>query len=604
MRRLRLVAVACLAAIAIAAWWLTSSLPESLDPGVVEGAHVPGAEPAPLAGARVTERPTALEQVAAAEVDATPGPETEPAIEAERVRLVGRLVDAADATPLADERLRFLPRYGRGDVYEVTTDESGRFELDAAASEIVAVHEPRPEDVARDLEPRVFDLTALRDSSGNVDVTIRAQAPPLVLKVELMYEDGAPAVGALVSFSAKNPELLSVDPWTRAGADGVAHIGIWFPYAFEHGQLRAEDDSFRVSELLDVEAPLEPYPRRLVLRPGGTVEVFVLHADGVPVAGRQVMVVHSSRWSPSRYDWTDANGMVVLAGLFAGESEVIVRDGHLRKSILVRTGGHERVDFELPAAGVRTAVSGRVVDERGAPLKGVSLVVTPSGEWPRRVTTDAQGRFECPAAPCESVHVTANLTAEGDRFDPDERTVPYGTRDVEFHRIEKARIVRFDMVVVDRESGERMDDFAARIDRGQGTERHDNGYAGRRSFELRVLPESRWHVAAKDHLTKTLRIAEALAALGEGEVLRVELERGLEHELVVLDAETGAPLEGVVLRSPTAGEARTDAAGRVRVSADHWSVYSVHKDGFESTTFDPEDHVLWRWGPLHLERRP
>ena len=47
--------------------------------------------------------------------------------------------------------------------------------------------------------------------------------------------------------------------------------------------------------------------------------------------------------------------------------------------------------------------------------------------------------------------------------------------------------------------------------------------------------------------------------LEDGERLRIELARGLDHVIEVRDFDTGAPLEGVTLRSATGNTATTNS---------------------------------------------
>ena len=132
----------------------------------------------------------------------------------------------------------------------------------------------------------------------------------------------------------------------------------------------------------------------------------------------------------------------------------------------------------------------------------------------------------------------------------------------------------------------------AGTDRGPGSEDEDCSWAPRRSYELRILRESRIWIAASGYVARVLNTANALEGLGGDDRLRIELDPGLHFELRVLDAETDEPVAGVLFRSATAGTLRSDDEGWARLAADHWSTFEVEKPGYEPETWDPEWEVL------------
>jgi hypothetical protein len=232
----------------------------------------------------------------------------------------------------------------------------------------------------------------------------------------------------------------------------------------------------------------------------------------------------------------------------------------------------------------------------------VVIAVALDGQPADLVRTGADGTFEYFAPPAERVWLGANVIGEGDAFEPAELEVAFGTRGLLFGRTAKAELRVFEVEVRDRITGEEVESFVATIGRGPGTERWNNSYAHRRRFELRVLPDSRWLIKSHGYIARELRLAEALAELEPGERLTVELDPGLDHTFRILDADTNAPVAGVVMRSATAGEVRSDASGRVHLVSDHWSTYRMTKEGYEPEDWDPDDWLLWGNGTFLYSR--
>ena len=606
------VIVASLALLAVALAWILRGASRP-DPHAAVGPKVRAAEEAPAADLGAQQRArrpvggvgSPPSRVAAKGLESTPEAEPEPDAERAVRRVVGRLVESESGRPLPGHRLEFSTRFVPGRT-PTTTDAQGRFELERPIGEQFVLHRPAPGDAAGSvrlrLDPFFFELLP-----GEADVphelTIRARRPPLALEVDVLHENGSPAAGVYVRFIARIVGAVGDDSQAVTDARGRARLGVW-QERFEDASVRAWDAEGRASEVLSIESPFDPYLRRLVLAAGGEIAVRVRTERGEVIADRQVWASNDAANYSGVSQQTDALGEAVFTGLHPGAHTLGVydarADSYVTRAVEVRPG--ERESIEVVLAEGQLAVGGRVLDEEGRPLPGVELVVLHDNGLERRVRTDEQGRYAYVADFVGPILISPNRVADEDRFEPDERLVPYGTRDADFQRLEESRKLRFDVEVVDRLDGEEITSFTATIDRGPGTERWSDSWVGRRTFELPVLAETRWHIAANGYLVHTLDLARELAALEPDERLRIELQRGLDHWMRVLDVETDEPIGGVVFRSPTAGEARSDAEGRVHFVADHWSVYRVEKEGYEPETWDPDEHVRWAFGPLHLTK--
>ena len=587
-------------------WWLARDVER--DEAVASVPAIAQVEPAADAEMETVERGASTEGQRAPLAEA-PGPETDrvPPPAPDTFPLEGILVHEESGQPLPGVPLGFRPLFGGGPPRAVVTDERGHFAVQLPKREHILVHDPPLGEAQWLLDPSRFEVPRPAEEEAE-DLVIRARQPPYVLDAYVVYEDGRPADGAVVLFQARHEELTGLSPQARADEEGRTAIGIWDPETFTEGHVRAWDAHGNVSEILPVAAPFVPFVRHLVLGPGGEVDVVVRREDRAPVGSCTVAAIGATTFIPGVSAQSADDGRCTLPGLYPGMYRLRAsHPDHGSQStppFEVRRG--ERVHRELILERNRReelAVEGRVLDEEGRPLAGVELVITAGALEPAVERTDAEGRFRLRAAPCDGVLVRANLSSEGDRFTPEEAFVAFGTRGVEFRREMAAREARFDVEVVDALTGEELSFFTARIDRGPGSEEWSNAYAPRRTFALTFLPETRWRIAAPGHLVRSLDLAAEVARLEENERLRVELQRGLHHSMRVVDSDTGTPVPHIRFRSATGEEAVADQEGIVTIDSDHWSIWeTVHPD-YEPQTWDPEDFVLWDWGPMRLTRR-
>jgi protocatechuate 3,4-dioxygenase beta subunit len=208
-------------------------------------------------------------------------------------------------------------------------------------------------------------------------VTVVLQ-PASTLAGVVVDDDGDPVEGAMV--------LIQGEPapgWPFAGNVGRGRSG-------EDGRFTVEDvppgrlgamvraDGFLVHE----EGGLEVAPGedrddlRFVLRPGATIRGRVTDAAGRPIADASVEVLEDAGFRRSGFGaattGSDADGLFELDGVEPGTRSIAAdHDGHVRSvRDLEVTRGDNRLDFRLEPG---LTVSGRVLDEGGAPVSGARV---------------------------------------------------------------------------------------------------------------------------------------------------------------------------------------------------------------------------------------
>jgi hypothetical protein len=525
--------------------------------------------------------------------------------------LRGTLLDADTRAPLAGRRIALLAVFQHKVApHEVVTDAEGGFELRLEPGEFMVLHRAEPGRGPRalplEVTPRRVEVRAAADGVSQ-ELTLLARRPPAQLEVEVRDANGLPASRALVEFACTLDVESTLDRSNRTDAEGRVSLAVWSPDTFRDGALTARDDAGNVSDVVSIAAPLTAELRRLVLRPGAALALQVLDADHSPVVARRVLLATTRVHGSWLYRETDAEGRLHFEGLHAGAYTLAVWlpevNGWDERPLQLASGEERLLEVVLDRPARPVAVEGVVLDEEGRPLADVELGVAFDGRRAGLVTSDAEGmfRFRGPSTPRAEldsrIWVGANVAQYGDHFEPAELEVPFGTRGLVFRRVARAAQRSFEVDVHDRLTGAPIEGFVLSIYRGPGAELWGDSYSARRRFELRLLPGARARVKARGYIAREVDLVEALDRLEPGQRLRVGLDPGLDHSFQVFDSDTGAPIQDALFRSASAGDARTDEQGWVRLRSDHWSAYDITRGDEGYGTWDPEMDLLWGRGP-------
>lgn len=297
--------------------------------------------------------------------------------------VVGRVVRAADQSPVAGAEVVLRPRDRQGAVLHATTNDEGRFEIDGVVT-------------GRHYVSATADGLA---SAEPVEVTAEVGAPsdevmcPLVAAYSVAgkvveKESGKPVVGISVRLLSMSDARSPTMPWGVSQSDGSFVMERVLPGTYQ---------------LLSMEAWREDQPPRQVKVEAADVnEVVVEIARGGTVAGR---VLHEGKpvsdvWvrldgSPFRAS-TNHEGRFTIDHVAAGEYKLYAeshRHGAFTrsKSVTVAAGETKNIDLELDLAG---SIEGVVVDQNGAPVPSVFLRFTLlGGEDYGAATTAEDGTF-------------------------------------------------------------------------------------------------------------------------------------------------------------------------------------------------------------------
>ena len=225
----------------------------------------------------------------------------------------------------------------------------------------------------------------------------------LRLEGQVIDAHDAPVANARVAIDANPPIVVE----TEADGSFVFEGLIPRDYRLEAtaGELYAGPTRLRLTP--------QSEPVTLRMRKGGSVEVVVTaRAGGAPVRGAEVELRSTLVWKAT----TNADGVATLRGVGPVWAPLAARAaGFAPAAIMVGTSGNpaapERVAIAL-ANGA--ALSGRVVDEAGKPVRGARVMASSASEPlpvfdPRRdsVVAGADGKFTIPAVSAGTWRVTA-----------------------------------------------------------------------------------------------------------------------------------------------------------------------------------------------------
>lgn len=323
--------------------------------------------------------------------------------------ITGRVVDD-EGRAAAGVQLELVPETtarglaawlaGRGSERAVAVAESdllGVFEL----SGVLPAGRYRIVAHASGFSPSASDAIELYSADDRLDVGDLALSRGVTLAGTVATKDGKGVAGALVSVA------MGVDGlWFQLGTESVADDRGEF--VFENVpsgvdlEVRARStDGAGTSRRISLSEDLRAI--RLVLGPTATLEVLVRDAQGLPIAGAEVMT--RPLYSPGRHSqqspriWaarTDDSGVAHVAGVECVPLQVRANaTGYASATTPVNAGacagaGPIPVVLQLQA---QIRIAGRVLDGNGLPVSDALVAVDGAS-----TTTDALGSFSLPAS--------------------------------------------------------------------------------------------------------------------------------------------------------------------------------------------------------------
>lgn len=505
-------------------------------------------------------------------------------------RLFGRVVLRGSGSGVPDLPLTFEPI--DAPEHEATTDAEGRFSLEAALPAGVVEIYVEEDPLARELSLGEASVWLLEEHlGGEKELRLEAVAPALVVRARVVDFEGEPAPDCSVVISYRGPEDADMD-WEASDDDGRAQFTFYEPQDWSAVQLWAMGKN-AASRTVSLELPIGEGPTLLELEPSGRVRVEVVDPQGSPIPGVPLVLRavhdHGAR-GLHQQNRTRGQGRAEFHPLPPGEYRLFSwRHPEIREDLVVEVGAITRLRFELEhAATVAPAVSGRVVDEDGKPLGDVQLEVRTghTGDW---ISTQSDGSFSHRALPTETV-VVSTLGAIGDRYQPEEIEVPFGTTDVQFVRVEEVPTRSLSLEIVDRHTGEGIVDseFCIYLKRDWTAALWWNAEWERMSaLEFKVRPDANWMAYAPGYRRQRGSMPELLERLGEGDKLRLELVRGYEHRFRVRDDDAGL-LDNVRVLLDGVEVGRTGADGEVWLELAEWPErLEFELAGYELGEFEP-----------------
>lgn len=274
--------------------------------------------------------------------------------------LTGQVVDER-GSPVAEASVDAFPENAGGGFSTTTTDSAGRFRLESLSPSIYRVRAARRGFLAP--EPEAVDV------GKTSDITIRLQSGAIITGRVIgidrsRFRDVSVAAGS----AGRGQSQAPVDEAGRFRIEGAAvgKVGI---RAFARGA------SSRTSELVEIETTN-----------GGTYEVDVEFREhntvrgrvtrrGVPVRAGHISFSPATGLRGGASSSISANGEYEIAGVRAGENNVIISDwdnASMNYTTTRTVTRSETIDIDMNPASVR----GRVVDETtGEPIAEADVVL-------------------------------------------------------------------------------------------------------------------------------------------------------------------------------------------------------------------------------------
>ncbi|HWM94206.1 MAG TPA: carboxypeptidase-like regulatory domain-containing protein [Thermoanaerobaculia bacterium] len=381
-------------------------------------------------------------------------------------------------------------------------------------------------------------------------------------------ESGKPVPGASVRLRPAPPPPGTVGVERRrsensadaeAGPDGVFAFADVAPGAVT---IEASAEGFLSPEPVELQVPKTGEVRDvyLVLGRGASVSGWISTPGGEPVSGARVRIGAVQTES-------DAEGRYRLVGIPPGLKGLVLSHPAYKgrtQEVDVQPG-ENRVDVALERGAT---VSGRVVDEAGAPRLGVSLILRNRGERGQRgyqATSGAEGRFEILAVADGSF----DLEAEAAGFAPavHSAVVEVAGRNVEGLELVLRRGATVSGRIQGLEAGQAAAVEVTAERSGRPARPGTVDHAGR--YEIAALEAGDWHLRAR--LAEGRREADAWVAIApsDREVERdLKLGGGLALDGLVLIEDRPLPQSRVTLRG-------LDVTAERGVTTDHQGTFRI-----------------------------
>ena len=245
------------------------------------------------------------------------------------------------------------------------------------------------------------------ETVGGVDVVVH---PAALVRASVVTEDGAPCERGSLSISDAKTQADVRGEVTRGSVElkavrpghydvSVSCVG-WLAKE-SYPELDVADEN--ITDLVYTVAP------------GESLQGVVLNADGKPVEGASVNAVGDSQkggGSPGGFAKTNADGAFDFVGMRAGAYKVSVwADGvpNPKEPIPVEVPRTEPLTITLEAGGT---VKGRVTDDKGQPVGGVTVQARGSGRETAHVADD--GTYTLSGLRAGTYRVTAQSAWWGD----------------------------------------------------------------------------------------------------------------------------------------------------------------------------------------------
>ncbi len=516
----------------------------------------------------------------------------------------------------------FLLDHG-SELTRVKADANGAFRIDQGvrAGVVEMRHRPSAPGGAYPMrlvfEPASVVIAGAAGDEVTLDLTLLR--PAAILTVDVVHVDGSAAAGATVEFEqviegAPGSRSHSLDSATTS-KKGRASFALYHPDETRVAGLIARLEtgsgaSILTSALTRLDVPFHlaalDEPQRLTLAEAGSIVVRVADANDRPSPGQRIIVQPNPddlQWWTGANPVTDENGEATIHGLPPGAYTVSIFRGVglPREDVTVDAGQRHDVAFVLPVTSVALAVSGRVVDEQGEGLSGVTLSARMGPtEGPATssasCSTDEDGYFSVDAEPTETVSITPSRGVFADLYGPRDQVVPFGATDLLFERVGTTALENVDFEIVDARTGELIPGALVMTYRAPDL----GDYAFHRAADGRATPRCPVHSAttlvieASGYRRATVPLADLLEDPPDGNVHRVALDPGLLRTVrVEIDAGTGdtTRAHGARISDGSRLLGVTDAQGEFVVDVFTWpeAGLMIEADGCEPQTWDPAD---------------